>query len=104
MTAEDDMEAMQLILDEEAPADETETKENDNDTIIGDIKPNEDENDDKANTEMEEDKKLLLRDKALEVLGYLLDLPREDMLPYFQEIGACLTSNFQTQHDLGTWA
>ncbi len=58
-------------------------------------------NDNNNNNNELEDQQMSLREKALEALGFLLELPREDMLPYFQEIGAALAANLETQVDLG---
>ncbi len=59
------------------------------------------DNDEIANFGREDGKRTELREKALETLGFLLELPREDMLPYFQEIGAALSVNLEAEQDLG---
>jgi hypothetical protein len=91
--ADDDMDVVEEIV-----ANDTNTKDDNVDTKVNE----DDDNDEDIKEEIEEDEKqLALREKALEVIGFLLELPREDMLPYFQEIGTSLSANFETQHDLG---
>jgi hypothetical protein len=89
---DDDMDVVEEIV-----ANDTNTKDDNVDTKVNE----DDDNDEDIKEEIEEDEKqLALREKALEVIGFLLELPREDMLPYFQEIGTSLSANFETQHDL----
>jgi hypothetical protein len=91
--ADDDMDGVEEIV-----TNDTNTKDDNVDTKVNE----DDDNDEDIKEEIEEDEKqLALREKALEVIGFLLELPREDMLPYFQEIGTSLSANFETQHDLG---
>lgn len=67
---------------------------------------NEDKENNNENEEIadlrEDGKRTELREKALESIGFLLELPLEDMLPYFHEIGTALSVNLETEQDLGT--